>query len=232
MRIHSDTSLRNNFLAVAALTLLATGSLAAQKSPDLAPYLMANQAAEVALARSAAPANVASAATVFVLTRSGFVEAARGSNGFTCLVARSFNSSIGDPHFWSPQVRGPMCLNPQASRTILPEMKKREQWIMTGTSPAEIAALTRRAYASHEFPMPESGAMSYMLSPGQVLSETNPHWMPHLMFYYDRSAPPAAWGAGGGSPVIDGSADDPSSPVMTLLIPVRKWSDGTTAMGR
>lgn len=233
MRMRRNHSLRNYVLAGAALALLgAAERVAAQKSPDLAPYLMADRGAEVALARSAAPASVSGAATVIVLTRSGFVEAAHGRNGFTCLVARSFNASIGDPGFWNPQVRAPHCLNPQASRSILPEMKKREEWIMAGVSPSQIAARTRRAYASHEFPMPEAGAMAYMMSPQQDFAGTNPHWMPHLMFYYDRSTPASAWGAGGMSaPVINGSAGDPSSPVLTLLIPVRQWSDGTTAMG-
>ena len=228
-----NRSLQNHILAGAGLVLLAAGPVAAQKSPDLAPYLMADRGAEVALARSAAPANVSGAATVLVLTRSGFVEAAHGTNGFTCFVLRSFNSPVGDPNFWKPEVRAPHCLNPQASRSILPEMKKREEWVMAGVSPSQIAARTKSAYASHEFPMPEAGAMAYMLSPQQHLAETNPHWMPHLMFYYDKTAPASAWGAGGFSaPVINGSTDDPSSPVLTLLIPVRQWSDGTTAMGR
>ena len=228
-----NRSLRKHLLAGAGLTLLAAAPVAAQKSPDLTPYLMASRDAEVALARSAAPASISGAAAVLVLTRDGFVEAAHGSNGFTCLVARSFNARVGDPDFWRPQVRAPHCLNPQASRSVLPEMKKREEWIMSGVSPSQIAARTRHAYAAHQFPMPEAGAMAYMLSPQQHLSEANPHWMPHLMFYFDRSMSASEWGAGGMSaPVINGSADDPSSPVLTLLVPVRQWSDGTTAMGR
>ena len=233
MLMRRNHSPRIYVLAVAALALLgAAGPVAAQKSPDLTPYLMADRGAEVALARSAAPASISGAATVLVLTRSGFVEAAPGTNGFTCLVLRSFNSAIGDPDFWRPHVRAPQCLNPPASRSILPEMKKREEWIMQGVSPGQIAARTRRAYASREFPMPEPGAMAYMLSPRQDLAETNPHWMPHLMVYFDKTMPASAWGAAGMSaPVINGSAGDTSSPVLTLLIPVRQWSDGTAAMG-
>ena len=29
--------------------------------------------------------------------------------------------------------------------------------------------------------------MAYMLSPRQHLAETNPHWMPHLMVYFDKT---------------------------------------------
>jgi hypothetical protein len=39
------------------------------------------------------------------------------------------------------------------------------------------------------------------------------------------------WGVGGDpNTIIDGSASDPDDPVLTLLIPVRRWSDGTLAL--
>lgn len=214
-----------------AAALFSAGSLRAQQTPDLTPYLIADRAAEVALARSAAPRNVSDSATVLVLTRSGFVEAARGTNGFTCLVLRSFLGGLEDPTFWSPKVRAPNCFNPPAVRTVVPEIRKRAEWIMAGVNRTDIASRTKRAYATHEFPMPAAGAMTYMLSHEQYLVDANPHWMPHLMFYYDKSLPAAAWGAGGmTSPIIDGSVGDPSHPVLTLLIPVRQWSDGTAAL--
>ena len=110
-------------------------------------------------------------------------------------------------------------------------MRKRAEWILAGVSLTEIATRTERGYASHEFPRPAPGAMAYMLSHQQHLADTNPHWMPHLMFYYDGAMPASIWGAGGPSaPVINGSASDPHSPVLTLLVPVRQWSDGTPAM--
>jgi hypothetical protein len=223
MRIHT--------LLHTAVALFAAGSLNAQKTPDLARYLIADRAAEVRLARSAAPKNVSDSATVLVLTRSGFVEAAHGTNGFTCLVLRSFLGGLEDPGFWSPKVRAPNCFNPPAVKTVVREIEKRAEWIMAGVDRTEIGARTKRAYAAHEFPMPAAGAMTFMLSHEQYLADDHPHWMPHLMFYYDKSLPGAAYGAGGmTSPVIDGSIGDPSSPVLVLLVPVRQWSDGTLAM--
>jgi hypothetical protein len=220
----------NRTLTLAAVALSTAGSIRAQQTPDLAPYLMADRAAEVTLSRSAAPKNISDSATVLVLTRSGFVEAARGSNGFTCAVLRSFLGSLDDPNFWSPRVRAPHCFNAPAVRTVLPEISRRAEWIMRGVSRSEIVSRTQRAYASHEFPLPAAGAMAYMLSHEQYLVDANPHWLPHLMFFYDKSMPAATWGAGGmTSPVIDGSVGDPSSPLRTLLIPVLQWSDGTPA---
>ena len=225
------TRLNFSVLTLAALASLTAAALAAQQSPDLAPYLIADRNAEIALARSAAPKEISDSATVLVMTRQGLIEAEHGSNGFACFVLRSFSADLKDPGFWNPAIRAPHCLNAPAVRTILPGMRKRVEWILAGVSLTEIATRTERGYASHEFPRPAPGAMAYMLSHQQHLGDTNPHWMPHLMFYYDGAMPASTWGAGGMSaPVINGSADDPHTPVLTLLVPVRQWSDGTPAM--
>jgi hypothetical protein len=216
--------------AAIATTTFAAVSLHAQKTPNLAPYLIADRNAEIALARTAAPAHVSDSATVLVLTRTGFVEGAHGTNGFTCMVLRSFAADIGDSNFWNARVRAPHCLNPAATRSVLPEMLKRAEWIMAGVPTADIATRTERAYASHDFPMPAPGAMAFMLSHDQYLANDNPHWLPHLMFYFDKSISGKALGAGGEKPtIIDGSGGGVRSPTTTLIIPVRRWSDGTPA---
>src|SRR5207244_13224561 len=97
-------------LKLAALASLAAQPIRAEQAPDFAPYPMADGAAEVALARTAAPRHVSDSATVLVLTRNGFVEDARGNIGFTCLVFRSFAGHIGDTSLWIPQVRSQHCL--------------------------------------------------------------------------------------------------------------------------
>ena len=48
------------------------------------------EAREIALARSAAPARVSRDATLLVLRRTGYVEVQKGTNGFVCLVLRSW----------------------------------------------------------------------------------------------------------------------------------------------
>ena len=91
---------------------------------------------------------------------------------------------------------------------------------MAGVPTSEIQKRTQSAYASQRS-RARAGAMAYMLSHEQHLAEKNPHWMPHLMFYFDKSVPASDWGAGAFSaPIIDGSAGTASSPVFTLLIPV------------
>jgi hypothetical protein len=224
-------SIRTRTLTIAALVLFIGGPLHAQQTRDFGPYLIGDRAAEVALARTAAPKNVSDSATVLVLTRNGFVQAVRGTNGFTCAVFPSFSGSVDDPGFWNPKVRAPHCWNPPAARTVLPRMLQQVEWVLAGVSPTEIGARTSRAYAAHRLSKPAAGAMAYMLSHEQHLVDADPHWMPHLMFYYDKSMPATVWGAGGmTAPIIDASIGDSHSPVLTLLVPVRQWSDGTPAL--
>jgi hypothetical protein len=216
---------------VAISTFVATSALGAQKVPDVTPYLTAVRADEVALARTAAPSDVSGKATVLVLTPKGYVEAARGTNGFTCIVMRSFAAAPGDPQFWNPHVSAPHCFNPPASRTVLPAMLAQIDWALAGATPAELKARIKKAYVEKRFVMPAAGAMTYMLSPKQHLSDADPHWLPHLMFYYDRALKATTFGAGGmTAPIVDASAGDPNGPVQVLYIPTHTWSDGTPAV--
>jgi hypothetical protein len=218
-------------LVLGALALLSARPVGAQQTPDLAPYLMDDRAAEVALARSAAPGNVSDSAAVLVLTRTGYVQAVAGTNSFTCAVLRSFLGPIGDPNSWNPRVRAPHCFNRPAALTMLPVIKARAAWVMAGLSETEIGARVRSGYAHHQLPMPASGAMAYMMSHEQYLANDDPHWMPHVMFYYGNAMSAAALGAGrSNASVIDVSGSDPYSPVLTIAIPVRQWSDGTPAL--
>jgi hypothetical protein len=75
---------------VTVLVILAGQALSAQRA---LPSLMAPDR-EIALAESAAPANVAKAASIFLLHRGGFVPERQGSNGFTCFVARTAPGEI------------------------------------------------------------------------------------------------------------------------------------------
>ena len=94
---------------------------AATPYPKMAPidqYLMADQAAEMALARSAAPESISRDAEVLVLRRHGYETAVQGKNGFVCVVGRGW-SAAADPDYWNPKVRVPMCVNAAAARTYL-----------------------------------------------------------------------------------------------------------------
>ena len=93
--------------------------------PKMAPidqYLMSDQGAEIALARSAAPESIARDAEVLVLGRHGFETAVKGKNGFVCIVGRGWTSA--PDAFWNPKVRVPMCVNAAAARSYLLRITK------------------------------------------------------------------------------------------------------------
>ncbi|HET7041658.1 MAG TPA: hypothetical protein VFI13_06555 [Gemmatimonadales bacterium] len=220
--------MRSHYLALSALLVLAP-ALAAQ-AHDFAPYLIADRAEEVALARSAAPATISGAATIYVMTDTGFAEAAKGSNGFTCLVIRSFLMPGADSATtWEPRLRAPHCYNATAARTIVPNVLYRAHAVFRGVSPARVEAGVRSAYASHRWPLTRAGAIAYMLSPGQWLGPNDPHWKPHMMFFLPAGHPASTWGADKSTdaPVIDAGSYPFASPGGFILIPVERWSDGT-----
>src|SRR5437016_6774718 len=86
---------------------------AATKYTKMVPvnqYLMADRAAEIALARTAAPKSISADAEVLVLARHGYETAVKGKNGFVCIVGRGW-AAAADADYWNPKVRVPMCVN-------------------------------------------------------------------------------------------------------------------------
>jgi hypothetical protein len=199
--------------------------------PAMAPveqYLIASPQAEIAMARSAAPPSISSGAEVLVLGKHGYEVAVRGGNGFVCLVERSWDAGFDDAEFWNPKLRGPDCFNPPAVRSVLPQFLQRTEWVLAGVDKGELIEKTRAAFASHHFTSPEAGSLSFMLSKQGYLSEVAAGpWLPHLMLFVPHGQT-RAWGAGlQGSPILgaDGSQFEPT----VLMIPVRRWSDGSPA---
>jgi hypothetical protein len=205
-----------------------TAKVAYPAMAPVAQYQMTSAADEIALARSAAPASISGDADVLTLGRQGYEPAAKGKNGFTCLVERSWAAGFGNPEFWNPKIRGPICFNAAAVRSVLPGYLERTQWVLAGVSKSDMIARTRAALAANTFVMPEPGVVAYMLSKQQYLAGADGHWHPHLMFFVAHSDS-AAWGANrDGSPIFADQGDP--EPVTTFVIPVTNWSDGTPSV--
>lgn len=217
---------------------------AASAYPKMAPaeqYLMKSRDAEIALARSAAPASVSGDATVLVLGRKGYETAVEGKNGFVCVVGRSWTGPFDWPEFWNPKILAADCMNPQAARAIVPIFQLRARLAMAGRSKEDMLAAVREAYARKQLPQPEPGAMDYMMSKSSYLTDEGEHNMPHLMF--DTLARnPGEWGANlEGSPVMASPywfmfAKDPSQMrglplILVFLVGTSTWADGTPAQG-
>jgi hypothetical protein len=164
--------------------------------PNMAPidqYLMTDQGAEIALARSAAPESISRDAEVLVLGRHGFETTVKGKNGFVCIVARSWTSAP-DSDFWNPKVRVPMCVNAAAARSYFLRIIKRTDLILAGHTKAQMIETIAAAIDKKELPAMESGAMCYMMSKQGYAGDNTAHWPPHLMFFYSQTDP-ATWGA-------------------------------------
>jgi hypothetical protein len=165
--------------------------------PAMAPldqYLIADRDAEIALAKSAAPPALSERRQCPGARKDGYHTAIEGKNGFTCLVERSWMSPLDSTDFWNPKLRGPICYNPPAVRSILPYTILRTKLILSGLTKAQMVENIQSSLAASLLPMPEPGAMSYMMSKNQYLGDGGGHWHPHLMFHLPRMGA-ASWGA-------------------------------------
>jgi len=219
------------FILVSALS--ATLPMQAQSKtsyPSMAAldqYLMADRNAEIALARSAAPDSISHDAKILVLGPHGYETAVEGKNGFVCAVERAWMAPFDNPEFWNPKIRGPLCFNLPAARSVLPMTYKRTEMVLAGQSKSQIMEGIA-VFAKKELPPLEPGAFTYMMSKDAYLTDHGDHNMAHLMFY---------------TPVMNGAllgADLPKSPVMlnpqfalegidVFMVLTGMWSDGTLA---
>jgi hypothetical protein len=135
---------------------------------------------QIALAESAAPAEVSSKATVYVLGSKGYEKAREGTNGFSCFVSR---------HFVKPTETTiePQCFDAEGSRTLLPVYLHGEELRTSGKSEAEIKADLTNGYKEGRYKYPSKPGFLYMMSSQNRLSAIPDHgtgiFPPHLMFY-------------------------------------------------
>jgi hypothetical protein len=227
--------LKKKVIAIKSFALLVVFVLAHQamaqdaataytKMAPLDQYLMSDRAAEIALARSAAPESISRDAEVQALGRHGYETAVKGKNGFVCIVGRGW-SSAADADYWNPKVRVPICLNAAAARTYLLRVTKITDLALAGRTLDQVNDAMATAIAKKELPPMEPGAMCYMMGKQGYGGDVAPHWPSHLMFFYS-DLDPAIWGANlPGSPVV--AIADPLEHMTQFVIPVEQWSDGT-----
>jgi len=211
-------------LSVLTVSLTSLGLSAQEmKYPPLSAYMMQRDA-EIALAKSAGPANISDRATIKVLTENGFEVARQGDNGFVCFVMRGFT---GAPTFTPAQIRfmaydsktlAPICLDPQAVKMVLPYYELRTKLGIQGQTPDQIAEGVKDAYAKGEIPKRDQVSFGYMWSADQVLGPGG-HWHPHIMVFAPNYENPLLGGneLGGHLPVV---SDDGGTPFAVVVIPV------------
>ena len=170
---------------------------------------------EIALARSAAPANIGDSATVYVFTDSGYVVAERGTNGAECYVSRSWPTSL-EPH----------CFDAEGAASIMRIHMREVELLHRGLTPDAAEREMAPDIFSGKLRLPARPAMSWMFSAEQkLISDTGQpagRWRPHIMIYYPYLAPMP--GGDGGAPtfpggMISGAGTSQSS----IIIPVSEF---------
>jgi len=131
---------------------------------------------KIKLAESAAPPEISSKATLYILERSGYVKVRDGENGFTCFVDRQ-----------SPLNLEPTCFDAEGSATTLQSRFLAEEMRGKGKSEEEVTAAIAEGYKSGRFRAPQKPGIVYMMSDAgfiYVASVNKLVPLPrHLMFY-------------------------------------------------
>ena len=203
--------------SILVLLAVTTFPLAAQSAAGgrTGPRIMLPRDREIALARSAAPAEVSRDASVMVLTEQGFEVAVTGTNGVTCVVNRS-----------QPQSLEPHCFDAEGSATVLPIELRRTELLRAGRGTAEIDREIGEGLLAGKYRLPRRPAMSYMMSSGQILYDDEGKrvgsWRPHIMMFYPHLT--AADLGLGATPSTDAAVlVDPGQPLSNVMVVVQKF---------
>jgi hypothetical protein len=217
--------MKKSTLIYSALIVMWVAAVQAQTSkyPPIEQYLMP-RTDEIALARTAAPANVSDRATIKILTKTGFEVAEQGDNGSVCMVMRGFSAPTYTPAQFRDlvhdvTVRAPICFTAPAVQEVMPYYELRTKLALQGMKPDEIAEAVAVAYAKGELPKRDKVTFAYMWSAKQSLGPGIGHWHPHVMLfapYYDNVM---VGGSPFGSPFPQVS-DDAGTPFSVVVIPV------------
>jgi len=173
---------RKGFLRVLSIGVQSSGAAIQGTAQDLPKVYDASVSRErqIALAESAAPAEVSSKATVYVLGPKGYEKAREGTNGFSCFVGR---------HFVKPTETTvePSCFDAEGSRTLLLVYLYGEELRSGGKSEADIKADIANGYKEGRFKYPSKPGFLYMMSSENRLGPASDNstgiFPPHLMFY-------------------------------------------------
>ena len=149
------------------------------------------RAERIKLAESAAPVEISSHATVYLLEQTGYVKIREGTNGFSCFVDRQ-----------TPLNLEPTCFDAEGSATTLPTRLYVEEQRGKGKGEEQIKAEIDEGYKKGKFRPPSKPGIVYMMSDRGILLIPGSNKLlpipPHLMFYApyatekDIGSPPAA----------------------------------------
>jgi hypothetical protein len=134
---------------------------------------------QIELALSAAPPEVSSSATVYILGSQGYEKVRDGTTGVNCFVWRSFKETM--------QVSAaPACFDAEGSRTLMLAYMHREELRAQGKSEADIKDDIAKGYTNGRFKTAGPGLLYMMSTENYFYDADSKQWgtvPPHLMFY-------------------------------------------------
>lgn len=207
--------------ATLCLIVMALGvpTLRAQRYPATPRALPDSE--EIALARSAAPAEISAAASVYTVRDGRTVLLRQGTNGCSCMVAR-------DLHEGSLY---PICFDVEGTKSVLPRELMEVGLRSAGRTEDEVIRAVDSAYARGALKPPASLAVAYMMSSKQVLFSSPladgvrvGAWHPHVMLYVPN-ATPEQLGLREDSQVSVIAVGAPKTKRAEIIIRVPAWAD-------
>ena len=199
-------------VGIGVLLTIDVSHTAAQSRHGARPVM--DRAAEVALAKSAAPAAVSANARVWVWNGTKYTVADSGSSKVNCYLARH----------WVPSVE-PHCMDEEGSATVLPILMRKIELYAQGKTDAQVDREITEGITAGRFKLPKRPALTYMMSAAQNLvggdGKAVGAWQPHLMIYY-----PNWTGEQAGLPgfVADvGFVENPGLPLAALVVPLKTF---------
>lgn len=182
-----------------------------------------DEAHEIALAMSAAPAEISERADIYVLRNTGFVKVRAGTNECACLVARDYHEAS----------RYPICFDQITATTWLRREMKEGALRAQGVPEPEVQRQVEAAYTTGELSWPSRPGVAYMMSRQQVLFSSPDatgvsagSWWPHIMLILpDVNA--EQLGLAAKSQVREFQIQPRGHKHSELIVKLPAWSDGT-----
>jgi hypothetical protein len=179
---------------------------------------------QIELALSAAPTEVSSKATVYVLGPKGYEKAREGTNDISCFIFRSFKGR-------TQTSSAPACFDAEGSRTIMLAYMRREELRAEGKSEAEIKDDIAKGYKDGRFKVPGPGFLYMMSNENYVYDDQSKQSgivPPHVMFYAPYKTAKDL-GYESISPTMVPYLTKPGDPESLIVVAAEKPSQGDSA---
>lgn len=216
------SGVRSALLLAAAVPLAASAQTSSGHSWPVPPRSLGD-AAEIALARSAAPAEISERADVYVLRDTKYVKVRTGTNGCACVVGRDYHEDS----------RYPICFDQVTSTTWLQREITAGELRAAGVPEDEVQRRIDAAAAAGELSWPSRPGVAYMMSRNQVLFSSPDRngvragaWWPHVMLILP-GVTSVQLGLAAESTVRELQLRPRGHQHGELIVKLPAWSDGT-----